>query len=97
MKKILIIGKRSFLAKNLYKNLNKKFNSKLIKFNQLNNVKKNINKFDYIINCSINKTNRIAGTLCPVYPCLLHIMVLIPHPVGPKSDNVDNLKRMYTP
>ena len=55
MKKILIIGKRSFIAKNLYKNLNKKFRSKLIKFNQLNSIKKNINNFNYIINCSISK------------------------------------------
>ena len=55
MKKILIIGKRSFIAKNLYKNLNNKFKSKLIKFNQLNSVKKNINNFNYVINCSINK------------------------------------------
>ena len=42
MKKILIIGKRSFIANNLYKNLNNKFKSKLIQFNQLNSVKKNI-------------------------------------------------------
>ena len=55
MKKILIIGKRSFIAKNLYKNFNNKFKSKLIKFNQLNSVKKNINNFNYVINCSINK------------------------------------------
>ena len=55
MKKILIIGKRSFIAKNLYKNLNKKFRSKLIKFNQLNSIKKNINNFNYVINCSISK------------------------------------------
>ena len=56
MKKILIIGKRSFIGKNLYKNLNNKFKSKLIKFNQLNSVKKNINNFNYVINCSINKS-----------------------------------------
>ena len=55
MKKILIIGKRGFLGKNLYKNLKKKFKCKLISFNQLYIFKKNINKFDFIINCSINK------------------------------------------
>ena len=55
MKKILIIGKRGFLGKNLYKNLKKKFKCKLISFNQLYIFKKNINKFDVIINCSINK------------------------------------------
>ena len=55
MKKILIIGKRGFLGKNLYKHLNKKFKSKIIHFKDINKFKKEINNFNFIINTSINK------------------------------------------
>tara|TARA_X000000950_G_scaffold88016_1_gene110814 strand:+ start:897 stop:1703 length:807 start_codon:yes stop_codon:yes gene_type:complete len=55
MKKILIIGKRGFLGKNLHKHLNKKFRSKIIHFKDINKFKKEINNFNYVINTSINK------------------------------------------
>ena len=55
MKKILIIGKRGFLGKNLHKYLNKKFRSKIIHFKDINKFKKEINNFNYVINTSINK------------------------------------------
>ena len=55
MKKILIIGKRGFLGKNLHKYLNKKFKSKIIHFKDIYKYKKKINNFNYVINTSINK------------------------------------------
>ena len=55
MKKILIIGKRGFLGKNLHKYFNKKFKSKIIHFKDINKFKKKINNFNYVINTSINK------------------------------------------
>ena len=55
MKKILIIGKRGFLGKNLHKYLKKKFKSKIIHFKDINKFKKEINNFNYVINTSINK------------------------------------------
>ncbi len=54
MKKILIIGKRGFLGKNLHKYLNKKFKSKIIHFKEINKFRKEINNFNYVINTSIN-------------------------------------------
>ena len=55
MKKILIIGKRGFLGKNLHKYLKKRFKSKIIHFRDINKFKKEINNFNYVINTSINK------------------------------------------
>lgn len=55
MKKILIVGKRGFLGKNLHKHLNRKFKSKIIYFKEINKFEKEINNFNYVINTSINK------------------------------------------
>ena len=55
MKKILVIGKRGFLGKNLHKYFNKKFKSRIIHFKDINNLKKEINNFNYVVNTSINK------------------------------------------
>ena len=55
MKKILIIGKRGFLGKNLHKYLKKKFKSKIIHFKDIKKFKKEINNFNFVINTSINK------------------------------------------
>jgi|694.fasta_scaffold125395_1 nucleoside-diphosphate-sugar epimerase len=52
MKKILIVGKKSFIGSHLYDYLKNFFYVKIISFKDLNN--KNINHFDYIINCSIH-------------------------------------------
>ena len=53
--KLLIIGKNSFLGKNLYKGIKNKINTCLISYEQffkLNNKK--IKSFDYVCNCSLN-------------------------------------------
>ena len=55
MKKILVIGKRGFLGKNIHKYFNKKFKSKIIHFKDINKFKKEINNFNYVINTSINE------------------------------------------
>ena len=55
MKKILIIGKRGFLGKNLHKYFNNKYESKIIHFKDIHKFKKRINSFNYVINTSINK------------------------------------------
>ena len=52
-KKILIFGKNSFIGSNLYTFLRNKHFVKIKSF-RLKSLK-NLNKFDYIINCSINK------------------------------------------
>ena len=54
--KLLLIGQKSFIAKNLFKSLKKKINVKLISFEKfkLCNLKY-IQKFEYICNCSITK------------------------------------------
>ena len=56
-KKILIIGQNGFIGSNLFKFfINKKLRVYSLSFESfLNNNKKNINKFDIIINCSSNK------------------------------------------
>ena len=56
MKKILIIGKRGFLGKNLHKYLKKRFKSKIIHFKDINKFKKEINNSNYVINTSIKNT-----------------------------------------
>ena len=52
-KKILIFGKNSFIGSNLYTFLKNKHVVKIKSFNSKSLI--NLNKFDYIINCSINK------------------------------------------
>jgi len=55
MKKILIIGKRSFLGNSLLKLLKKKYKTNIIYYKNLNKFKNTINSYNYIINTSINK------------------------------------------
>ncbi len=55
MKKVLIIGKRSFIGWHLNKYLQKKFHTKKISFKELNKFQNKLNNFDFIINFSINK------------------------------------------
>ena len=55
MKKVLIIGKRGFIGRNLYKYLKNKFYVKNISFKNLNKFKNNLDNYDFIINTSINK------------------------------------------
>ena len=54
MKKILIIGKRGFIGKNLNKFLKTKHDVKLISFKEALNFKQ-IDKYNYVINSSTNK------------------------------------------
>ena len=55
-KKIIIIGKNSFIGFNLFKNLKKKFNIKIYDYQKFLNVSPKL-LFDvsYVINCSSNK------------------------------------------
>ena len=55
MKKILIIGKRGFIGKNLAKSLNKKLITSHISFDSFLKKTNIINNYDYVINTSINK------------------------------------------
>ena len=55
MKKILLIGKRGFLGNYLNKFLRKKFHTKFISFKEINNFRKNLTNYDYVINTSINE------------------------------------------
>lgn len=52
-KRVLIFGKKSFIGNSLYQYLKVRHKVKIKNFNT--NELKNINNFDYIINCSINK------------------------------------------
>ena len=55
-KKIIIIGKRSFVSLNLFFHLRNKHNIKTFDYKKFLNLKESyISKFDYVINCSINK------------------------------------------
>tara|TARA_Y100001958_G_C21242085_1_gene570220 strand:- start:1488 stop:2306 length:819 start_codon:yes stop_codon:yes gene_type:complete len=54
-KKILIIGKKSFVTSILKVDLKKFFFIKIINFEKFLRKKEDIKKFDYIINCSLNK------------------------------------------
>ncbi len=54
MKKVLIIGKRGFIGKNLNKFLKNKYNVKLISFKEALNFKQ-IDKYNFVINSSINR------------------------------------------
>ena len=55
MKKLLIIGKRGFIGKYLYKYLKKFYNVKQISFQNLKKIKNKLNNFSFIINTSIQK------------------------------------------
>ena len=55
MKKILIIGKRGFIGKNLTNYLKKFYFVSQKSFKNFNQYKSIINKFDYVINTSINQ------------------------------------------
>ena len=55
MKKILLIGKRGFLGIYLNKFLRKKFKIKFISFKEINKIKKTLDKYNFVINTSINK------------------------------------------
>jgi len=53
---LLIIGKNSFIASNIFLNLKKKINIKKIKYSEF--IRKDfyfLSKFDYILNCSLHK------------------------------------------
>jgi len=50
MKKILIIGKRGFIGKHLYKYLKKKNYTKSISFKDINKIKSKLDNYDFIIN-----------------------------------------------
>ena len=55
-KNIIIVGKKSFISLNLISNLKYKHNIKVFDYKKFLNLKKYyIKKFDFIINCSINK------------------------------------------
>jgi dTDP-4-dehydrorhamnose reductase len=54
-KKLLIIGKNSFLGKNLYIALKNKINTHILSFKDFRKLtKKKINNYSHICNCSIN-------------------------------------------
>ena len=54
-KKLILIGKKSFLGHYIKKNLKKKLNILHISLNQFNNLNTSfIKDFDYVCNCSIN-------------------------------------------
>ena len=54
--KLLIIGKNSFIASNIFNNLKKKINIKKIKYNEfVRQSNEFLSKFDYVLNCSLNK------------------------------------------
>lgn len=55
-KKLLLIGKYSFISMSIYSNLRKKLSIKKISFEKFKKYNKTeINKFDYICNCSIKQ------------------------------------------
>ena len=56
MKKVLIIGKRGFLGNSLSKYLKKFYYVRHISFKQLNEIKTKLNRFNYIVNTSTNKS-----------------------------------------
>ncbi len=54
-KKILIIGKNSFLGQNLFLGIKKKFNTKLLSYEEFNKLdKKKLKNFNYICNSAID-------------------------------------------
>lgn len=56
VRKLLIIGKNSFIGNSLNNHLKKNFKVKLISYETLKMMKNfELNKFSHILNCSINK------------------------------------------
>ena len=56
MKKLIIIGKNSFVAKNIYHYLKKIIEVKKVDYSKFKKIKKKeLEKFDYLINCSLSK------------------------------------------
>ena len=56
MKKLLIIGKNSFIAKNIYLYLKKFFKINKVDYSKFKKLKKKeLETFDYLINCSLSK------------------------------------------
>tara|TARA_B100000795_G_C22783694_1_gene433562 strand:+ start:845 stop:1669 length:825 start_codon:yes stop_codon:yes gene_type:complete len=56
-KNIIIIGKKGFISSNLFLNLRHKQNLKIYDYKRFLNLKEAyIDKFDYVINCSINQS-----------------------------------------
>ena len=56
MKKLIIIGKNSFVAKNIYHYLKKIIKVKKVDYSKFKKIKKKeLEKFDYLINCSLSK------------------------------------------
>jgi dTDP-4-dehydrorhamnose reductase len=54
-KKLLIIGKNSFLGQNLFLGLKKKIRTKLLSYDEFLNLKQEkLKKFNFLCNCSIN-------------------------------------------
>lgn len=55
-KKLIIIGKNSFIGSNIYKDLKNKYKILIINFSQFKKLKlKIIKDYDYACNCSVNK------------------------------------------
>ena len=54
-KKIIIIGKNSFIGSNIYVALKNKLFIKLISYKEFNKFSKKIDEYDYICNCSLTK------------------------------------------
>jgi len=55
-KKLIIIGKNSFIGSNIYKDLKNKYKILILNFSQFKKLKlKTIKDYDYICNCSVNK------------------------------------------
>ena len=53
--KLLIIGKNSFLGKNLYKSIKNKIDARLLSYEEFLKLnKKKIKSFNYLCNCSLN-------------------------------------------
>ena len=56
MKKLILIGKNSFVAKNIYHYLKKIIKVKKVDYSKFKKIKKKeLEKFDYLINCSLSK------------------------------------------
>ena len=55
MKKLLIVGKNSFVAKNIYNYLKKSYKIKKIDYSSFKKLtKKELENFNYLINCSLS-------------------------------------------
>lgn len=73
-KRLLIIGKNSFIASNLFLSLKKKVKIKKIKYSEFINLsKKFLSKFEYILNCSLHK-NYVTNKYNIKYDLDYHIL-----------------------